>query len=244
MATQNESSALKEPPRLFAQVLDQLEDGELHRELSQKLQEMNNELGSHAAQNGAAKGELILKLKFAHDRNGVVEVTSDLAIKMPKTARARSVAWLAPSGNLLPENPKQTKLPLRSVGEGTERAACRPRPAGRHEADLAPGPISSSFPPSSTERKSQMALPNDSPHLKINAEPEAAAVARVVKDYFIPQVVEPHARQRDNSAAVLVVPKEMTLHSVKAICSTSTCPRPSGGRAPRTSSRWRASSTT
>jgi hypothetical protein len=123
MATANESPLLKEPPRLFAQFLDQLENGELHRELSAKLQEMNNDLGAHAGQNGAAKGEMILKLKFAHDRNGVVEVTTDLSIKMPKTARARSVAWLAPSGNLLPENPKQTKLPLRSVGEAVEPRA-------------------------------------------------------------------------------------------------------------------------
>lgn len=114
MATK-ESELLKEPPKLFSQFLDSLEDGELHRELSRTLQEMNNDLGSHAAQNGAAKGELIIKLKFAHDRNGVVEISSDLATKMPKTARSRTVAWLAPSGNLLAENPKQGKLPLRSV---------------------------------------------------------------------------------------------------------------------------------
>jgi hypothetical protein len=115
--------ALKEQPKAFAQVLDSLEDGDLHRELSRVMQEMNNDLGSMAAANGGAKGEIKLTLKFIHDKNGTVQIASDLSTKMPKASRTKSMMWLLPSGNLANENPRQTKLPLRTVQAEAAREA-------------------------------------------------------------------------------------------------------------------------
>lgn len=120
---------LKEPPKLFSQVLDTLEDGELHRELSRTVQDMNNDLGAIAAAGGTAKGELTIKLKFSHDRNGTVQIASDIATKMPKATRQKSMFWLLPSGNLSGENPRQTKLPLRSVEAPGEVRAPEAEPA-------------------------------------------------------------------------------------------------------------------
>jgi hypothetical protein len=103
--------------RSFGALMQSLEDGQLHADLSDKLHELNGKLVRHAESTGKAKGELVLKLKFNADNGGTVEIDCDLTIKEPKPARSRSVMWLTKESHLSAENPKQTKLPLREVAQ-------------------------------------------------------------------------------------------------------------------------------
>lgn len=107
--------AKDEGARSFALILGQCEDGQLHAELSEKLQALNANLSKHAESFGKAKGEIVLSLKLSVDQLGTTQIEADIKIKEPKVVRPRSVFWLNSSNNLLNENPRQTKLPLREV---------------------------------------------------------------------------------------------------------------------------------
>lgn len=108
-------------PRSFGVLLTQIEDGALHAELSAIVQKMQVDLHEIADQRGQAKGELVLKIAFAHEKKGVVAVKASVDTKMPKGERGTSVFWLTDDANLSPENPRQQKLPLREVSPPERR---------------------------------------------------------------------------------------------------------------------------
>lgn len=101
--------------RTFGRLLAGLEDGELESEATHKLQRLTLELIKQAEHQGKAKGEFTIKLKLTADSGGTVSVDGDIVVKEPKPLRARTHLWLNKSGELLSENPKQTKLPLREI---------------------------------------------------------------------------------------------------------------------------------
>jgi len=114
----------KEGPRGFAVVLQQIDEGALHGELSERLQALTKEIAEHVASSGNdARGSLTLTVSLAGRRNGTIEVTGDVKIKTPKVRRGGSVFWPTKSGNLSTENPRQGRLPLREVPGG----AAQPR---------------------------------------------------------------------------------------------------------------------
>ncbi len=83
---------MAEGPRSFAVLLSQLEDGQLHEELSVVVNEMQKELHEYSQRNHKnADGEIKLSIKFFHEPNGVVSVKASIDTKMPKTARHKSV---------------------------------------------------------------------------------------------------------------------------------------------------------
>lgn len=124
--------ATEEGARSYAVLLSSLEDGQLLVDLSTKLHELNNKLALAAENVGKAKGELTLKLKLSADAGGTVQVDGEILCKEPKPGRARSVLWLSKGNNLVSENPRQTKLPLREVpGAGPARDVPKPNEAPR-----------------------------------------------------------------------------------------------------------------
>lgn len=113
----------EEGPRGFAVVLQQVDEGSLHGELSETLQKVTRELAEYADKfTTVAKGAITLTLGFAVDPNGTVTVEGDIKTKLPKARRARSLFWLTKGHNLSAENPRQTKLPLREVPSNRDKA--------------------------------------------------------------------------------------------------------------------------
>lgn len=105
-----------EGPRSAAVLLQHIDDGELHAELSETIQRVSSELveiAEHAS--GKASGSITLTLKLAAKSNGTVAVSADVKSKTPKVVRPGSTFWLTDGGNLSPENPRQAKLPLKPV---------------------------------------------------------------------------------------------------------------------------------
>lgn len=118
----DEAKALKEAPMPFHLFLARVEAGVLHADLSEKLNDLNGELATLAAQNGKAKGSISVKLTLVHQRNGMVEVTADIKTDAPKVPRESSVFFVTEGSNLSVDNPKQPSLPLRSVEAVAEKA--------------------------------------------------------------------------------------------------------------------------
>jgi hypothetical protein len=102
--------------RTFAQLLQHVQDGDLHVDLTNELRDLVASLENvRAEQGGKPKGSIVLKLDFTLD-SGVFEVVADYAIKAPKIARSKSHFWATPDNLLTKRNPKQAELPLRTVG--------------------------------------------------------------------------------------------------------------------------------
>lgn len=105
-----------EAPRGFAVLVQQIEDGDLHAEISAAIQALNGKLDDYVrAYESTAKGEITIKLAFTAHPNGTVGVHGTVTSKAPPRKKRGSVFWLTKGNNLSPENPRQTKLPLREV---------------------------------------------------------------------------------------------------------------------------------
>jgi hypothetical protein len=106
--------------RSFGQFLAEVEDGDLHADLSTTLRDLVAGLHDAAvAGNGRAAGRLTLTLDFKTD-GGAIDVASDIATKLPKAKRSRSVFWATPENNLTRRNPRQADLPFRDVNNKAE----------------------------------------------------------------------------------------------------------------------------
>lgn len=60
-------------------------------------------------------GTLTLKIAVKPSTAGTLAVKSEINIVKPKGLPAESLLWPTPEGNLLAEDPRQTKLDLKSV---------------------------------------------------------------------------------------------------------------------------------
>jgi len=103
-------------PRGFAVLIQQVDEGSLHAELSTAMQELAVRLNEHANRfHRDAKGEMTLTLGMSVDAKGVVALTGSVKTKLPKAPKVSSQFWLTTEGNLTLENPRQQKLALREV---------------------------------------------------------------------------------------------------------------------------------
>lgn len=101
-----------EGPRAFARFIEALSEGDVHAELSNELHELGVKLRSTARNRmTTVKGSLVLKLKFAADEKGVVDIEHVIETKVPKPKAAKAMMWLTPGGNMSAENPRQPLLP-------------------------------------------------------------------------------------------------------------------------------------
>jgi hypothetical protein len=104
-----------EGAKAFGRILVELEDGQLHSDVTRELMALSRALREHAKIRGKAKGELALTLKMACDEHEVMTISSTYKTKLPIPPRRQSIMWLTRGGNLSPSNPKQVELPLRAV---------------------------------------------------------------------------------------------------------------------------------
>jgi hypothetical protein len=105
----------KEGPRSFAVFVRQLADGDAEREASEALHELLESLRKEAEAQGAAKGILTLKFALTVDAMNQVEIAYDISTKEPTPLRPKAHLWITKGGNIVFENPRQQKLPLREV---------------------------------------------------------------------------------------------------------------------------------
>jgi len=106
--------------RNFGTFVADVEDGELHTELTKAVREIVAELHNVAMdQGGSPKGALSITLGFKLDR-GVIEVESAVKTTLPKRRRQRSIFYATADNNLTRRNPRQAELPLRDVNQPAE----------------------------------------------------------------------------------------------------------------------------
>jgi len=123
-----------EGPRGFSHLLQQVQDGELHAELSENLQQLMKDLRLYSDRfQRDAKGNITLSLNVTVHGNGSVSIMGDVKMKTPKTPRAPSTFFLTPGNNLTLENPRQQRLPLREVPIPKREA---PRDVGDDKAEV------------------------------------------------------------------------------------------------------------
>lgn len=76
----------------------------------EKFSELINAVASH--QRG---GTLTLKIAVKPSTAGAMAVKADVNITKPKGLPPESLLWATPEGNLIGEDPRQTKLDLKAV---------------------------------------------------------------------------------------------------------------------------------
>ena len=93
-------------------ILRDIAAGELVENLGDAIRTVN------AAVDVAGKAgsiTLVINLKPAGRGTGATEVTYDVRTKEPRLARAASIMWGTPEGDLLAQDPRQQRLDLRTV---------------------------------------------------------------------------------------------------------------------------------
>lgn len=75
-----------------------------------KFSELINAVAAHQK-----AGTLTLKIAIKPSTAGAMAVKADVSITKPKGLPAESLLWATPEGNLMAEDPRQTKLDLKSV---------------------------------------------------------------------------------------------------------------------------------
>lgn len=110
----------------FVGFLDQVEDGDLARDLSEQLRQLVESMHRQAdIAGGKPKGKLtvVVDLKL---EGGVFEVRADVKVTAPKAPRQRSIFYRHPDNGLSANNPKQLDLGM-DAREVRDVAAAAPR---------------------------------------------------------------------------------------------------------------------
>lgn len=111
-----------EGPRGFSPILSQVDDGQLHDELSAELQKLVGQCRAYSDRyQRSGKGTLTLSLTLVAMGNGTVSVQGEVKTKPPRGKRAGSMFFVTPGNNLSVENQRQQKLPLREVPHSTTK---------------------------------------------------------------------------------------------------------------------------
>ncbi|MFW8567033.1 hypothetical protein [Orrella sp. 11846] len=97
----------------FSDVLQELRYGTLHDELSEKLQEVVN-----ACVETGRVGSLQLNIKLKPGLGGELEITDQIKTTVPELAKASSIMWATPEGNLSRQDPRQMTIDnLKQIGK-------------------------------------------------------------------------------------------------------------------------------
>lgn len=105
-------------PRSFATQMATICDGELNASASRELNDALLYLESeNQARRAKVKGKFKLEIDLIVD-DGVCLFSYSIKSKLPEPRRQAAVMWLDKAGNLVAENPRQIKLPLREVPRG------------------------------------------------------------------------------------------------------------------------------
>lgn len=98
------------PVRPFIDTLREVEFGHLLDELSDAQKEVVDAVSST---NKA--GTITITLSYKPEGSGQLTIKADIKKKVPTLARGTSLFFMTPEGNLQREDPRQQKLPLKSV---------------------------------------------------------------------------------------------------------------------------------
>lgn len=97
----------------FHQVLGDIRAGELNDELTAALTELVT-----AVQNTGKAGSLTLKIKLKPTKGLAFEIEDDLSTNVPMLDKPATILFPTVEGNLVPYNPMQKQLDLRTVQDG------------------------------------------------------------------------------------------------------------------------------
>lgn len=100
--------------RTPGQLLAEIDDGEFHNELTEKLRDLVAALAMESGNRGAAKGSLAITLSFSAEGRAI-EVRGDLKVTAPKPKRGKSLFFVTPDNHLTRRDPMQRDLPFRDV---------------------------------------------------------------------------------------------------------------------------------
>lgn len=101
--------------RPFTDVLGELENGYLLKELTSKVYEI-----VRAVRETRKPGALKLAVKISPTGRGSVELDAKIDANVPEHDRPTTTFFMSPDGTLLRNDPNQPRLPLREVvDEGT-----------------------------------------------------------------------------------------------------------------------------
>lgn len=108
----------------FSHLIQTLEGGALHADLSDEQHNLLTEMATYAAGpgNGRATGELTITLSFTQELE-TVKVRAKVKTKSQEIARRASSLFVTPGNKLSLEHPMQNSLPFGSVIQG---GAARP----------------------------------------------------------------------------------------------------------------------
>jgi len=98
----------------FTDIVNSLRYGHLSEELTRQLHQLT--LDCQAA---GRPGTLTLQVTLKPGKAGQMEVVDDVKVKPPKTDRGTSLMFVADGGALVREDPRQTRLDLRTVDPDT-----------------------------------------------------------------------------------------------------------------------------
>lgn len=96
--------------KTFDETLKDIEYGHLSRELAEVQQEIVK-----AVSETNKAGSITLTLSFKPEGNGQLTIKADIKKKIPQLPRGTSLFFMTPEGNIQREDPRQQKLPLKSI---------------------------------------------------------------------------------------------------------------------------------
>lgn len=113
MSTAKPEPDTEQAIRPFADVLQELQGGRTHNDLSEALHDLTTAVREHGK---AGSIQLTIKIDPVSKGDGTtVTVTSTVASKTPKAEPKKSIFFLSDDGNLQRDDPRQLHLPLREV---------------------------------------------------------------------------------------------------------------------------------
>jgi hypothetical protein len=118
MAISKGDAVARDPAEVatFGILLQKLEEGQLHQELTEKIEHIVELLNdTRAAVGGCPKATITLKIGFKLEGE-TVDITGSFTTTEPKPVRMRTVLWTTPNNRLMTRNPRQGDLPLRDAG--------------------------------------------------------------------------------------------------------------------------------
>ena len=107
----NDHTEIETPPsNAFARLLQEQRAGDCLTDASEKLQDLILKVRERL---GA--GEIIIKLKLTPAAKGIITITDDVTVKLPKEDKDATLFWTTEDGTLTRNDPDQPELILRQV---------------------------------------------------------------------------------------------------------------------------------
>lgn len=112
----NDTTEDRKQTRPFAAWLQNVRNGELHHELSEKLADL-----ATACIDTGKVGELTLSIKLRPNGDITLMAEDNVKVKTPEHERATTLFFSDEDGNLQRTDPRHQELPLKEVTDGTGR---------------------------------------------------------------------------------------------------------------------------